>query len=43
MTAQGLPIGAQFVGRFGADATMLALAAEVEVHQPWASVRPTLR
>ena len=43
MTAQGLPIGAQFVGRFGADATMLALAAEVEVHQPWANVRPTLR
>jgi amidase len=36
----GLPIGVQLVGRFGEDATLLALAAEPEVAAPWAGRRP---
>lgn len=35
-TASGLPIGAHFAGRFGGDATLLALAAQLEKAQPWA-------
>jgi amidase len=31
----GLPIGAQLVGRFGEDAALLALAAELETDAPW--------
>ena len=38
----GLPIGAQLVGRFGADATLLGLAAELEADVPWDTGRPTL-
>jgi amidase len=34
-TADGLPVGVQFVGRFGEDATLLQLAAELERAQPW--------
>jgi amidase len=33
--AAGLPIGLQFVARFGGDATLLQLAAELERAQPW--------
>ena len=32
----GLPIGVQFVGRFGDEATLLKLAAELEKAAPWA-------
>jgi len=32
----GLPIGTQFVGRFGDELTLLKLAAELEKAQPWA-------
>jgi amidase len=35
----GLPIGAQLVGRFGEDAALLALAAELEADAPWAHER----
>jgi len=38
----GLPIGVQLVGRFGEDAALLALAAELEVAAPWAGRRPPL-
>lgn len=31
-----LPIGVQFVGRFGAEETLLKLAAQIEKAQPWA-------
>jgi len=38
----GLPIGTQFVGRFGEEATLLALAAELERARPWDRRRPPL-
>ena len=40
--AAGLPIGMQLVGRFGEDATVLALAGELEAAQPWAARWPAL-
>jgi amidase len=38
----GLPIGTQFVGRFGEEATLLALAAELERARPWDRRRPPI-
>ncbi|MET9201697.1 amidase [Gordonia sp. NPDC003585] len=34
-TADGLPLGVQFVGRLGADGDLLTLAAALEEAQPW--------
>ncbi len=39
-TEEQLPIGAHFVGRFGEERTLLALAAQLEREQPWAHRRP---
>ena len=36
----GLPIGMQFVARFGADPLLLRLAAQLERAQPWFERRP---
>jgi amidase len=36
----GLPIGMQFVGRFGDEATLLRLAGQLETEQPWHHRRP---
>ena len=33
---QGLPVGVQFVGRFGDELTLLKLAGEIEKAAPWA-------
>jgi amidase len=41
-TADGLPIGVHFAGRYGAEATLLALAAELEKAQPWFDRVPAL-
>jgi amidase len=36
----GLPLGSQFAARAGAEATLLALAYELEEARPWATKRP---
>ena len=40
LSSGGLPIGVQLVGRFGDEATLLALAAQLEQAQPWSARRP---
>jgi amidase len=39
--AEGLPIGMQFVGKWGDEATLFRLAAQLEKIQPWFQRRPT--
>ncbi|HEY7829399.1 MAG TPA: amidase [Solirubrobacteraceae bacterium] len=40
--SEGLPRGAQLVGRPNAEATLLSLAAQIEAARPWAQQRPPL-
>ena len=39
-TAAGLPVGLQIIGRFGADAGVIAASAAFETVRPWAHHRP---
>jgi amidase len=40
--AEGLPIGTHWVARFGDEATLFRLAAQLEAARPWAARRPPL-
>lgn len=40
--ADGMPLSVQIVGRRGAEATLLSLAAQIEAERPWADNRPPL-
>jgi amidase len=41
--AEGLPIGVHFVGRFGDEATLFRLAAQLEEACPWNKRFPPLK
>jgi Asp-tRNA(Asn)/Glu-tRNA(Gln) amidotransferase A subunit family amidase len=41
-TADGLPVGVHFAGRYGEEVTLLALAAQLERAQPWFDHVPPL-
>ena len=40
LSAEGLPRAVQLVGRPEGEATLLALAAQIEAERPWAALRP---
>ena len=41
-SADGLPIGVHFTARFGDEATLFHLAAQLEAARPWANRRPPI-
>jgi amidase len=41
-SAAGMPLGTQFLGRFGDEATLFRLAAQLEGAHPWSDRRPPL-
>jgi amidase len=41
-TADGLPVGVQFIAKFGGETQLLQLASQLEQAQPWMHRRPSL-
>ncbi len=41
-SSEGLPCGSQFMGRFGDEALLFRLAAQLEREQPWFNKRPPI-
>jgi amidase len=41
-TADGLPVGVMFSARFGDDAMLFRLAAQLEAAHPWAGRKPAM-
>jgi Asp-tRNA(Asn)/Glu-tRNA(Gln) amidotransferase A subunit family amidase len=41
-TADGLPVGVMFSARFGDEATLFRLAAQLERAKPWAALLPAI-
>ncbi|NKB38489.1 MAG: amidase [Gammaproteobacteria bacterium] len=41
-SAYGLPIGMQFVGRYGNESTLLQLARQFELSSPWPQIAPLI-
>ena len=41
-SADGLPVGMMFSGQFGDETTLLQLARQLEIAQPWAQRKPSL-
>ena len=41
-TADNIPIGIQFAGRFGDEATLFRLAAQLEQERPWVDKKPSI-
>ncbi|MBI2528869.1 MAG: hypothetical protein HYV93_23165 [Candidatus Rokubacteria bacterium] len=41
-TPNGLPVGSQYVGHFGDEATLFRLAAQIEAARPWTKRRPSV-
>jgi amidase len=39
-TSDGLPCGVQFIGRYGDEATLFRLAAQLEQAEPWFHKQP---